>query len=124
MIDEISGNLEEHRVKELKKARERAKLIHFAGYEAKPWVNPSAPLGSYYFYYLRRTFWYEEVMGVGRLSADMGRVMEERAKSSGQWRRALRRLWRSMPMRVRQMGNPVAYSLRRRLMGEGRDALP
>lgn len=124
MIDEISGNLEEHRVKELKKARERAKLIHFAGYEAKPWVNPSAPLGSYYFYYLRRTFWYEEVMGVGRLSADVGRVMEERAKSRGQWRRTLRRLWRSMPMRVRQIGNPVAYSLRRRLMGEGRDALP
>jgi lipopolysaccharide biosynthesis glycosyltransferase len=124
MVDEISKDLEEHRVKELQKAREQAKLIHFAGYEAKPWINSSAPLGSYYFYYLRRTFWYEDVMGVGPLPADAGRAGERRAKRRERWKTTLRRLWRSMPIRVRQIGNPMAYSLRRRLLGGKRDSLP
>ena len=117
MIDDISSNLQAPRVQELKEARTNAKLIHYAGYEAKPWVNPSAPLGHYYFYYLRRTFWYEDVMGFGGGERHTGMAREHGSSQSKRWNHTLRRLWRKTPVRVRQAANPAAYSLRRWLKG-------
>jgi lipopolysaccharide biosynthesis glycosyltransferase len=56
--DDITSSLDQRRVRELEMARANPKLIHYAGYEAKPWVNQNAYMGEYYFYYLRRTHWY------------------------------------------------------------------
>lgn len=117
MIDEISSHLGTDRAEELQRSRSHAKLIHYAGYEAKPWVNPEAPLAHYYFHYLRRTFWYEQVIHATRGARNTGqRHHWEEEKRSWIWR-PLRRLWRKLPVRARQIGNPVAYALRRRLLG-------
>jgi len=117
MIDDISSNLQAARVQELKEARTNAKLIHYAGYEAKPWVNRSAPLGHYYFFYLRRTFWYEDVMGLGGGERHTGMEGKHGSNRSRRWQHILRTLWRKMPVRMRQIANPAAYSLRRWLIG-------
>ncbi|MBS1066942.1 DUF4422 domain-containing protein [Gluconobacter kondonii] len=39
------------------------KLIHYAGYEAKPWNLPNASFSEFYWFFLRRTFWYDLVHG-------------------------------------------------------------
>lgn len=39
------------------------KLIHYAGYEAKPWNSPNASFSEFYWFFLRRTFWYDLVHG-------------------------------------------------------------
>jgi lipopolysaccharide biosynthesis glycosyltransferase len=117
MIDDISHGLDTVRAEELKQARLNAKLIHYAGYEAKPWVNPNAPLAHYYFQYLRRTFWYEEVIGLWVTAVETARGQEKPSSQQGRWWQRLRKLWRRMPVRVRQIANPAAYAIRRRVLG-------
>jgi lipopolysaccharide biosynthesis glycosyltransferase len=115
--DDISSSLDQSRARDLEEARLSPKLIHYAGYEAKPWVNQSAYMAEYYFHYLRRTFWYEDVVGL--------RSTRETATGGGgatgagtlKLRRGLRRLWRQLPWYVRRFANPAAYAVRRRLKG-------
>lgn len=113
--DDITSSLDQRRVRELEMARANPKLIHYAGYEAKPWVNQNAYMGEYYFYYLRRTHWYEEVLGL----RDHTNTATASASASGRLklRRGLRRLWRRLPWYVRRFANPAAYAVRRRLKG-------
>ena len=59
---EIYDGLSEKQIKELQVAENSPKIIHYAGYETKPWNNRNAKFGEYYFYYLRKTFWYENIM--------------------------------------------------------------
>ena len=59
---EIYDGLSQKQIQELQQAEKTPKLIHYAGFETKPWNNRSAKFGEYYFYYLRKTFWYENVM--------------------------------------------------------------
>lgn len=59
---EIYDGLSQKQIQELQQAEKHPKLIHYAGFETKPWNNRSAKFGEYYFYYLRKTFWYENVM--------------------------------------------------------------
>lgn len=59
---EINAGLTEIQQKELAHMFENPKIIHYAGYEAKPWNNFEARFHEYYFYYLRKTFWYESVI--------------------------------------------------------------
>ena len=115
MVEEISGHLDGDREQELKQAQQNAKLIHYAGYEAKPWVNPTAPQAHYYFQYLRRTFWYEEVMGITNAGQHAGSIPNTGpGRLSRHWQ-TLRRLWRRLPVPLRRVANPAAYALRRRL---------
>lgn len=37
------------------------KIIHYAGFEAKPWNNPDADYGNVYWSFSRKTFWHDEV---------------------------------------------------------------
>lgn len=60
--DEIYKDLPAIQQQEFQNALNNPKIIHYAGYEAKPWNNFYANLGEYYFYYLRKTFWYEQVI--------------------------------------------------------------
>lgn len=59
---EIYDGLSQTQIQELQQAEKSPKLIHYAGYETKPWNNRNAKFGEYYFYYLRKTFWYENIM--------------------------------------------------------------
>lgn len=38
------------------------KIVHYAGSDEKPWNDAEAPLAHFYWFFLRRTFWYEQVM--------------------------------------------------------------
>lgn len=115
--DDIRSSLDRSRTRELEEARRHPKLIHYAGYEAKPWVNRSAYLGDYYFYYLRRTFWYEQVLGMRDPSGLQGAAGGGSGGPRMKLRRWLRMLWRRLPWFVRRVANPAAYVLRRRLTG-------
>lgn len=68
------------------------KIIHYAGFEAKPWNNPAAPLSEVYWYYLRRTYWYELIALNMKKSSVHGYVIVK-----GKGYRLLRYIWRSMP---------------------------
>lgn len=46
---------------EYKKAHSNPKLIHYAGF-MKPWFNPTEDYAHYFWYYLRKTPFYEELI--------------------------------------------------------------
>jgi lipopolysaccharide biosynthesis glycosyltransferase len=115
--DDISHSLDHRRAMELKDARCRLKIIHYAGYEAKPWVNRSAFMGEYYFYYLRRTYWYEQVLGLRDGGLASGQPSVPFRALMPNFRQMLRKLWRQLPWFVRRVCNPAAYAVRRRLKG-------
>ena len=98
----------------LNQAGLQPKMIHFAGYEAKPWVNRQAYLAEHYFYYLRQTYWYEHVMQ--RLPSTLPNVV---SSSTFSLRAALmakaREVWRGLPMPARRLLNPIAYRCMRSL---------
>jgi lipopolysaccharide biosynthesis glycosyltransferase len=114
--DDIASSLDIRRARELEEARRNPKLIHYAGYEAKPWINRDAYLSEFYFFYLRRTHWYEEVMGLRGPRSVAAAGGTNRRGTSG-LRRTLRKLWRHLPWYVRRVANPAAYAVRRRLKG-------
>lgn len=117
VMDDISSHLDRRRARELEEARSNPKLIHYAGYEAKPWINPSAPLAEYYTLYLRLTFWYEEVMNLPSRSRRDGDGTRRSLAPGMGWRKALRKVWRRLPWFVRRVANPAAYAVRRRVKG-------
>lgn len=59
--DQVTVGLTPIQIDELMAAKACPKLIHYAGYEAKPWISESAPLAGFYWQYLRMTPWYEQV---------------------------------------------------------------
>jgi lipopolysaccharide biosynthesis glycosyltransferase len=115
--DDIRASLGQRRVKELEDARRNLKMIHYAGYEAKPWVNRSASLSEFYFYYLRRTFWYEKVLNLREPGGLQSSAHGESGWSRVKLRRLLRKLWRRLPWFIRRIANPAAYAMQRRLTG-------
>jgi len=95
---------------QLQAAAASPQLIHYAGYEAKPWVNAEAWLAVPYFYYLRKTFWYEQV--IRSLTAARRRGWKRPLPNL---QRAARSRWRHLPQQLRQRLNPLAYRLLRAL---------
>lgn len=94
----------------LASAGQQPKLIHYAGYEAKPWVNRGAFMAEHYFFYLRQTFWYEFVISP---------LSPARSESTSQLRtqplvainRLARQLWPKLPVQLRRVMNPIAHYL-------------
>ncbi|MCA8487525.1 DUF4422 domain-containing protein [Burkholderia multivorans] len=74
------------------------KMVHYAGFEAKPWNNAAAPLSHFYWFYLRKTFWYEAVVERRPLSAPTMDVGLRR----GPVYRGARALWRRLPNRLQR----------------------
>lgn len=60
--DEIFNGLDSEQINTIKSVRRNPYIIHYAGYDTKPWNNPECQFNEYYFYYLRNTFWYEQVL--------------------------------------------------------------
>ena len=68
------------------------KVVHYAGFEAKPWNNPRAPWSEIYWHYLRRTYWYEIVALRFPPTSDTGHLIHK-----GPSYRFMRAVWRSLP---------------------------
>ncbi|CAG7598766.1 DUF4422 domain-containing protein [Candidatus Vallotia tarda] len=68
-------------------------IVHYAGFEAKPWNNPTVPLAHFYWYYLRHTFWYEAVVERRQITAP---TLDAGINRSRCYRLA-RKIWRCMP---------------------------
>ncbi|WGE71454.1 DUF4422 domain-containing protein [Actinobacillus equuli subsp. haemolyticus] len=113
---EIYEGLSEQQIKELQSAEHFPKLIHYAGYETKPWNNRNAKFSEYYFYYLRKTYWYENVMfsfksGTEKITESSIVSIPERSKI---WKFS-RRVWLCFPFVLRRKLSKVKEYLKNRL---------
>lgn len=113
---EIYEGLSEQQIKELQSAEHFPKLIHYAGYETKPWNNRNAKFSEYYFYYLRKTYWYENVMfsfksGTEKITESSIVSIPERSKI---WKFS-RRVWLCFPFALRRKLSKVKEYLKNRL---------
>lgn len=83
-------------------------VIHYAGYEAKPWNNAGAPWAEVYWNYLRRTYWYEVVALKFPISKDTPADFHK-----GFGYRIMRAVWRCSPNIIKlQMSNLAYYFTR------------
>ena len=108
---EIYAGLPDAYVKALQKAEAAPKLIHYAGYEAKPWNNRVAKFSEYYFYYLRQSFWYEQV--IFTFANEQGATVAIPQKSL-LWR-AARKCWQAMPYFMKRRLNRLKGYLQHKL---------
>ncbi|MCP9319774.1 DUF4422 domain-containing protein [Acetobacter persici] len=83
------------------------KIVHYAGYEAKPWNNRRAPLSFFYWYFLRRTFWYESVF-----NGEAGPGDDPAPFRHSLLRRVLTRGWHLLPRPLRRPLSGVASRLK------------
>lgn len=86
------------------------KIVHYAGYEAKPWNNHKAPLSFFYWFFLRKTFWYETVFHKNTFSRDITVSFHHNLL-----RQTLTRGWRLMPQAMRRPLAGVAARIKRSL---------
>ena len=100
-VQDIYRGLPPQYVAELKTTETDPKIIHYAGFETKPWNNRQAELGGYYFYYLRQTFWYESVMAALQLRESTEDAILPAEKRSIFWRVG-RKCWQLSPRFVRR----------------------
>ncbi|WP_374488230.1 DUF4422 domain-containing protein [Zoogloea sp.] len=80
------------------------KIVHYAGYEAKPWNNKNAPWASVYWFYLRKTFWYESVTQ----RFEYAPTLEAAVHRSTSYK-LLRAVWRRCPSFVRTLTSGLAH---------------
>ena len=97
--DNIYNGLKRGQIQELEKARLNPAIIHYAGFETKPWNNMSATLSEYYFYYLRQTYWYEKVVYLSKSYDHKGRP-----KRTLKYR-VVKGLWTAIPKSIRRRMN-------------------
>lgn len=86
------------------------KIVHYAGYEAKPWNNRNAPLSFFYWFFLRRTFWYESVFNGTTSPGD-----EPAPFQHSLLRRVLTRGWHLLPRPLRRPLSGVASRIKQAL---------
>jgi lipopolysaccharide biosynthesis glycosyltransferase len=82
--------------KETERQKRDPAIIHYAGYEAKPWNNLAAPLAEYYWENLRSTPWYEEVLH----GAILARPAQKAPRTNYVFF-VLRSIWRRLPQSMR-----------------------
>ena len=90
-MDVLSG-LETDVAAKVKEVFAAPSMVHYAGHEAKPWNRPTAPLAHFYWYYLRRTYWYESVIDRRPISP----TLDAELQRSRLYKR-LRGIWRRTP---------------------------
>ncbi len=100
----IIGGLNKEWACKVKEDLAEPKIIHYAGFEAKPWNNSNAPLGFAYWYFLRKTFWYEEVTKKFQITNSVDHGLKR-----SRFYRLLRHLWRKCPTFIRQFLNGLAH---------------
>ncbi|MFD1557813.1 DUF4422 domain-containing protein [Paraburkholderia silviterrae] len=96
-MDVVSG-LHVNLAEKVREAFASPRMIHYAGFEAKPWNNAAAPLAYFYWYFLRRTFWYEAVIERRPVAAKTVDASMNRSRAY----RLARKVWRRMPNRLQR----------------------
>lgn len=61
-FDSFSKNVPDEWAQKARTAFDDPGIIHYAGFDEKPWNNPTAKFSNFYWFFLRRTFWYEDVI--------------------------------------------------------------
>lgn len=110
---DIYEGLSAELIAELKAAERAPAIIHYAGYEAKPWVDLSAKFAEFYYYYLRQTFWYESVL-TSKMLLNVRKKSQKSGEKSWRWKIAYR-IWLRLPIGIRKMLNGVKDYLKERL---------
>ena len=82
--------------KETERQKRDPAIIHYAGYQAKPWNDPMAPLAEYYWENLRKTPWYEQVLTGAMIARSV-----QRKHRSNYFFSLLRSIWRRLPQFLR-----------------------
>jgi lipopolysaccharide biosynthesis glycosyltransferase len=80
---------------EINLASENHQMIHYAGYDTKPWVNPAADLGEFYFFYLRKTLWGMET------NTGKSKTTGPASKLKYPFKILLIKLWRLLPVELK-----------------------
>ncbi len=96
---DILSSLHESWQKKLEQDAQNPGIIHYAGFEPKPWNNPEAPFAYAYWFYLRRTFWYESVKEK-KIFQTLS-VSQSLDKKRGVFYKLARKIWRLMPVSVK-----------------------
>lgn len=96
---EIFNGLSEDQIQALLDADKTPKLIHYAGYEAKPWVNHDAPFANVYFKFLRQTYWYEKIVFKFTAGEKIQVIDNKKLK-------LLKKVWKSLPYPIKRLLNP------------------
>jgi hypothetical protein len=96
---EIFRGLSEQQIGELVDSGNAPKLIHYAGYEAKPWVNHHASYSNVYFKFLRQTYWYEQVYFKIKSKKNVQVFGNKKFK-------IIKRFWQSLPYSIKRTLNP------------------
>ncbi|MBE2894791.1 DUF4422 domain-containing protein [Spirabiliibacterium falconis] len=116
--DEIFNGLSHDQISEIEDARKDPYIIHYAGYETKPWNNPEARFNEYYFYYLRKTFWYEEVLFKFNKNnndkAESTVFVQTITPKSFKWKLA-KKVWNRLPSFMKVRLNKLKEYLKNRL---------
>nr|WP_249196288.1 DUF4422 domain-containing protein [Gluconobacter kondonii] len=86
------------------------KIVHYAGFEAKPWNNHNAPLSFFYWFFLRKTFWYETVIYKQTFSENTPVSFHD-----SMLRQVLTRGWHFLPQIMRRPLRGVAVRIKRSL---------
>jgi len=86
------------------------RLVHYAGFEAKPWNNRDAPLAHFYWFFLRRTFWYESVIAKFQMPNSSQFV-----HTSSKLHRMLSAIWRRLPRVLRKSLGGLAHFINGRV---------
>lgn len=112
--DEVRNGLSDKQLKELDEIILNPKIIHYAGYETKPWNNIKAKFNEFYFYYLRKTFWYESVMFSQRSDSQENSIIMNTSSKSLIWRIS-RKIWQKMPSFMKVRLNKLKEYLKNKL---------
>jgi len=107
-VNDISDYLDLEWREKSKQDFQAPKIVHYAGFEAKPWNNKSAPLAHYYWFFQRKTFWYESVF-----QRFQSPNMIEYVHVHGFAHRVFAAVWRRLPLFVRRHIGPFADLLKR-----------
>lgn len=101
---DISSNLEKKWKIKCNEDLNLPKIIHYAGYHAKPWNNPHAPFSNMYFFYLRKTLWYELVTKNFIFNTSLDKTIHK-----GKLYTFIRFVWRALPGLIKKPFNGLAY---------------
>lgn len=101
---DISGGLDKEWAAKIAEDLKSPKIVHYAGFEAKPWNNRAAPWASVYWFYLRKTFWYESVIQNFSYAPTVNASLN---RSFGY--RVARAIWRRCPSFLRSATSSAAH---------------
>lgn len=83
------------------------KIIHYAGYHAKPWNQRDAHWAEAYWFHLRKTYWYESVIfHKNELTFGANKSNINKKLKSG-----LRVIWRALPSKIKKFLMPLKLYL-------------